>query len=145
MTAAAEQWESRMGNRYSKYHEEVVAVGAFDVGEYEQELSEAPHNAEVGSELWFENEHVRIWEVRIEPGERAPFHSHLLDYFWVVVDPSRAVVQFVDGTQRTVDYRVGEVEFSELPVPAVHSVENIGESVLRSVAVEFKVPWRARN
>jgi quercetin dioxygenase-like cupin family protein len=137
--------ENLMGNKYSKYHEEVVAVDAYDVRDYEGELAAAPQNAEVGSELWFENDHVRIWEVRIEPGERAPFHTHSLDYFWVVVDPSRAVVQFADGTQRTVDYRVGEVDFSELPVPAVHSVENIGESVLRSVAVEFKVPWRTHR
>jgi quercetin dioxygenase-like cupin family protein len=134
-----------MSTLYSKHLEVAVATGEFEVGDYEQELADAPHNAEVGSELWFENDYVRIWEVRIEPGERTPFHAHSLDYFWVCVDPSRALVQFVDGTSRTFDYKVGEVDFLELPEPAIHSVENVGESVLRSVAVEFKIPWRARK
>ena len=45
----------------------------YDKEEFGDELERAPTNHDVGTTLWFENEHVRVWEVRLEPGQRAPF------------------------------------------------------------------------
>jgi quercetin dioxygenase-like cupin family protein len=35
---------------------------------------------EVGQRIVLENEHVRIWEVRLEPGETIDFHIHYHPY-----------------------------------------------------------------
>ena len=54
---------------------EPLEQGSFDTDEYRHELDQAPANLEVGTALWFENDRIRIWEVRLEPGERGPFHA----------------------------------------------------------------------
>ena len=71
--------------------ENVVEEGRFDLSEYADELARAPGNHEIGTTLWFENDHVRIFEIRLEPGERAPFHVHDRTYFWTVVEPGRGM------------------------------------------------------
>ena len=52
----------------------------------------------LGTSLWFENDRVRVFEVRLEPGERGPFHVHDRTYFWTVVEPGRGRQRFADGT-----------------------------------------------
>lgn len=69
--------------------------------DYEAELESSPSNHDVGTALWFENEHVRVWEVRLEPGKRAPFHSHSQTYFWTCIDPGKGFQRFPDGTLST--------------------------------------------
>src|ERR1700730_19236214 len=44
--------------------------------------------AEVGTELLFENEVMRIWSMELAPGEESPYHLHTLDYVIVYVTPS---------------------------------------------------------
>jgi len=36
----------------------------------------------VGSELVSESDRVRVWMIRLQPGERIGFHRHVLDYFF---------------------------------------------------------------
>jgi len=50
-----------------------------------------------GYRLWFENEHIRVWEVRLMPGERGPFHAHTRRYFWTVVDAGSPPAAPADG------------------------------------------------
>lgn len=40
--------------------------------------------------LLSETDRVRVWEIRVAPGERIGFHRHVLDYFWAAVTPGRA-------------------------------------------------------
>ena len=35
---------------------------------------------EIGQRIVFENEHVRIWEVNLDPGETIDFHLHYHPY-----------------------------------------------------------------
>ena len=48
--------------------------------EFERERTN--NNPRVGTELLSENERVRVWIIRLAPGERAGLHRHVLDYFW---------------------------------------------------------------
>ena len=47
-------------------------------------------NGCVGSELLSETDKVRVWIIRLKPGERIGFHRHVLDYFWTSVTGGRA-------------------------------------------------------
>ena len=44
-------------------------------------------NGCVGNELVSETDKVRVWTIRLEPGQRFGFHRHVLNYFWTAVTP----------------------------------------------------------
>jgi mannose-6-phosphate isomerase-like protein (cupin superfamily) len=116
-----------------------MAEGTFDPAEFEGELEAAPENFDVGTALWFENERVRVWEILLQPGERGPFHNHTRNYFWTVVEASRGLQRFADGTFAIRDYEVGDTRFLEhTPEDSlIHDLENVGETPLRFVTVEL--------
>ena len=117
----------------------IVADGTFDPAQFESELRAAPQNHEVGTKLLFENERVRVWEVRLTPGERAPFHAHTRRYFWTVVDGGTGRQRSGDGILRVREYQVGETQY-QAPSPddaLIHDLENVGDAELRFVTVEL--------
>ncbi|HVR80048.1 MAG TPA: cupin domain-containing protein [Acidimicrobiia bacterium] len=117
----------------------IVEEGAFDRAEYTAELEAAPANLDLGTELWFENDRIRVWEVLLQPGERGAFHAHTTNYFWTVVESGRGLQRFADGTFIVRDYRPGETRYLEhTPETAlIHDLENVGETTLRFVTVEL--------
>ena len=118
---------------------ELVEQGTFDPAEYAEELAAAPTNHDVGTTVWFENQRIRVWEILLKPGERGPFHAHTRNYFWTVVEGSRGLQRFSDGTFAVRDYTVGETKYLEhTPETAlIHDLENIGDTDLRFVTVEL--------
>lgn len=114
--------------------------GTFSLDDFAQELAEAESNRQLGTALLLENDHVRIFEVRLGPGERGPFHVHDATYFWTVVEPGRGLQRFVDGSFVVRDYALGETKYlTHSPDdPLVHDLENVGETRLRFVTVELK-------
>ncbi len=118
---------------------EVVDEGTFDPAEFSDELAAAAGNFDVGTSLWFENDRIKVWEVRLAPGERGPFHAHTRRYFWTVVEPGTGRQRSPDGTFRVRGYEVGDTHYSEhSPAdPLVHDLENVGGTRLRFVTVEL--------
>ena len=118
---------------------ETVEEGRFDPADFADELDAAPANKQLGTSVWFENPRIRVWEVKLEPGERGEFHSHTTNYFWTVVEGSRGLQRFSDGSYVVRDYIEGETKYLEhTPDTAlIHDLENIGESTLRFVTVEL--------
>ena len=114
--------------------------GTYDASMYAQELRKATHNHDIGTTLWFENEHIRVFESRLEPEERAAFHIHDKTYFWTVVDAGKGLQHFPDGTWTTTDYALGDTAYRvHTPEqPLIHDLENIGDTTLRFVTVELK-------
>ena len=118
---------------------EVVDEGTFDPAEFADELAAAAGNLEVGTRLLFENDRLKVWEIRLAPGERGPFHAHTRRYFWTVVEPGSGRQRSPDGTVRRRAYELGDTQYSE-PSPAdpmIHDLENAGETTLRFVTVEL--------
>ena len=113
--------------------------GTFPLESFADELAGARMNREIGTSLWFENDHIRVFEVRLEPGERGPFHVHDHTYFWTVVEPGRGLQRSDDGTFVVRDYPLGETRYLEPTdtAPLVHDLENVGDTVLRFVTVEL--------
>jgi mannose-6-phosphate isomerase-like protein (cupin superfamily) len=119
--------------------DQLVEEGQFDPDDFASELAVADSNHDLGTKLWFENERVRVWEILLEPGERGPFHSHITNYFWTVVEGSRGLQRFSDGSYAVRDYEVGETKFLEHTeqTPLIHDLENVGTTPLRFVTVEI--------
>ena len=93
----------------------------------------------VGSELVSESDRVRVWMIRLQPGERIGFHRHVLDYFWSVSTDGKARAHVSDGTTVEHTYKAGETrhEVHAKGHYKVHDIENIGENDLNFITVEF--------
>lgn len=117
----------------------ILEEGTFDPAQFSDELARAATNLDVGTRLWLSNDHIRVWEVRLKPGERGPFHAHTRRYFWTVVDGGTGLQRSTDGTFKVREYRVGETSYSEHTAeqPMIHDFENAGETELRFVTVEL--------
>jgi hypothetical protein len=106
-----------------------------------EEFEAKQFNGYVGTRLLSETDRVRVWEIRLAPGERIGFHRHVLDYFWTAVTPGRArsfrrdgsVVEatYAAGDTRHLSYGRGEYD--------IHDLANIGDTDLCFTTVEFLV------
>ncbi|MFN2614305.1 MAG: hypothetical protein ABR552_05730 [Actinomycetota bacterium] len=112
--------------------------GTFDTPDFARELEGEPNFA-VGTRMLFENDTVRVWEIELAPGERAPFHWHTHNYFYVCVEPGRARTRFPNGYFAEGDEERGGVAYMEHTAeePGIHDLENVGEKTIRYVTVEL--------
>ena len=96
-------------------------------------------NGCVGTQLLSESDQVRVWVIRLQPGERVGFHRHVLNYFWTAVVPSRGRQNLMDGTTVEYDYYAGETRHETYGVGQfkVHDLTNIGNSEMVFMTVEF--------
>lgn len=113
---------------------------AFDPAQFATELDTVADNRAIGTEVWFENDHVQIWDLSLQPGERVPFHTHDHTYFWTVTDAGRVMQRYDDGTSRVVDVEPGHTNFLtyEGDECTVHDLENVGDTFFRCVTVVLK-------
>ena len=99
-------------------------------------------NACVGQTLVLENERTRIWHLRLGPGERFSFHTHVLDYFWTCISGGRARSHVANGSTFSIteyDLVAGSTKYTQYPNGAfkVHDLENTGDTELVFATVEF--------
>jgi Auxin binding protein len=94
---------------------------------------------DVGTKLLFENDRVRVWDLRLEPGESTPMHRHECDYLYVVVGDGELQRVAPDGTRATAARRCdGDVVFHAVENEYTHAAHNSGNSPWRNIVVELK-------
>ena len=90
-----------------------------------------------------ENDHVRVLDTRIGPGERTPVHTHRWPAAHYVVSWSDFVRRDADGAvlldtrAKDVSVAVPEALWGQ-PLPP-HSLENVGAAVLHIISTEVKL------
>ena len=98
-----------------------------------------PVSPSVGTKLLFENDRVRVWDLRLQPGESTGLHRHENDYLYVVIGGGRLQGRDADGASRAVqEMSDGDVRFRELDGPDIHEAINIGDGPWRNIVVELK-------
>jgi len=105
--------------------------------EFERERQR--NNGCVGSTLLSESDRVRVWIIRLAPGERIGFHRHVLDYFWTSVSGGRGRQHLQDGTTVEFTYQPGETrhETYGLGEHKVHDLKNLGGKEMVFMTIEF--------
>ena len=105
--------------------------------EFERE-SRNPNGC-VGSTLLSETDRVRIWIIRLAPGERIGFHRHVLDYFWTSVNGGRGRQHLMDGTTVEYSYFAGETRHETYGAGEykVHDLENLSSEDMIFNTIEF--------
>jgi quercetin dioxygenase-like cupin family protein len=105
--------------------------------EFERERQN--NNGCVGTRLLSESKRVRVWIIRLVPGERIGFHRHVLDYFWTSVTGGCGRQHVHDGSTVEYTYQPGETRH-ETYGPGefkVHDLENLGDKEMVFMTIEF--------
>jgi hypothetical protein len=97
-------------------------------------------NYQVGGRLLSETDRLKVWEIRLKPGERLPAHKHVLDYFWTVMTSGDSEQHTDDGTTRRVSYEAGMTRHYTFGPGQylMHDLNNVGTSDLIFLTVEHK-------
>jgi quercetin dioxygenase-like cupin family protein len=96
---------------------------------------------DVGQKLLFENQHVRVWEVRLEPGESIHFHFHYHPYLVVSLGGGENEIETIFGKKIPTDEPAGSFVFIDEMRP-VHRLTNTSRITYWSRLIELKsVTW----
>ncbi|MGP0029990.1 MAG: cupin [Acidimicrobiales bacterium] len=97
---------------------------------------------DVGTKMLFEDARVRVWEVRLAPGQQGDVHRHGLDHLLVQVSGDRiAVVPEPDSEGPFRDYFAADVvPGAVVPVTrgGVERARNVGQRPYLEIIVELK-------
>lgn len=118
-------------------HAEKSAWPPAIAAEFERERQN--NNGCVGTRLLSESERVRVWIIRLAPGERIGFHRHVLDYFWTSVTGGRGRQHVHDGSTVEYTYQPGETRHETYGSGEfkVHDLENLGDKEMVFMTIEF--------
>lgn len=93
--------------------------------------------AKVGPDIYkctFENERIRLCEVKFKPGASIGVHSHPPHLVYVSA-PGKLKITPKNGDPVEVDFTAGQTVWSP---PDAHSAVNVGKSELRGLVIELK-------
>jgi hypothetical protein len=96
----------------------------------------------VGSEVIFENDRVRIWHMRLAPGERSAVHKHELDNILIQISGDKIAAEPEPDTAGPYkDYIEGIVDPGltlYVEKGGIETAVNIGNETFFEVIVELK-------
>ena len=85
-----------------------------------------------------ENENVRVFDVRVKPGEEVGMHSHPAGILYYLSD-AKLKITYLDGKTEVREVKSGTAVWSEA---VTHAVENVGLTELHEVQTELKEQLR---
>jgi hypothetical protein len=95
---------------------------------------------DVANHVLFEDDNVRIWEMKLEPGEHSALHHHALDYYLIIF--SGDLVAGIPPKESGKDIFVAKIpeEGNTLPVPkgGTEWAYNCGDKLYHEHLVELK-------
>jgi hypothetical protein len=104
--------------------------------------AKSPPSENVGSRVLFENERVRVWDLRLQPGERLDKHIHRNDYFFII--ESGSLIRFAnpddESEYRDTQFTDGQISWVAVPTEGKvdNRLENIGDKLHRNYVIELK-------
>jgi mannose-6-phosphate isomerase-like protein (cupin superfamily) len=84
----------------------------------------------------FENEHVKVWEMVLEPGEASALHRHEYEYFFVVLEGESIDADFSGGKSIQIPVEKGKVIY--VPPGNTETAVNRSNVRYREILVELK-------
>ena len=83
----------------------------------------------------FENDRVRVLEIRIKPGAKVAMHSHPA-YVAYYLSTAKAKLTSPDGKSEEREFKAGDVEWHDAES---HEAVNTGNTEVHIIAVELKI------
>ncbi len=85
--------------------------------------------------LLMENEKVRVLDIRLKPGEKAPMHNHPNAHVVYVMNSTRFKLTFSNGKSNEVDLKAGQTMWMDA---GSHETENVGSGEGHNLVIELK-------
>jgi hypothetical protein len=96
----------------------------------------------IGTALLFENERVRIWEVKLAPGERGAVHRHDLDHVLVQIRGDRIAVESEPDSPTPwgpyFEAPISPGDFGYMKRGGIETAYNAGSEPYHEIIVELK-------
>jgi mannose-6-phosphate isomerase-like protein (cupin superfamily) len=67
----------------------------------------------VANHFLFENDRVRVWEMKLDPGEASEFHEHRLPYILCILEGEQIDADYPDGSTMSFPIEPGQVVYIE--------------------------------
>lgn len=98
---------------------------------------------DIGDRILLENDLVRVWEVRLEPGQTLDFHIHYHPYLVLSLSGGANEIETISGKRIATDEPAGSYVFID-EMREVHRLTNRSNVTYLSRLVEMKsVTWTA--
>ena len=98
---------------------------------------------EIGDKILLENDLIRMWEVRLEPGQTLGFHIHYHPYVVVSLGGGTNEIETISGKKISTDEPAGSYVFIN-EMREVHQLTNKSNVTYLSRLIEIKsVTWSA--
>jgi quercetin dioxygenase-like cupin family protein len=96
---------------------------------------------EVGDKILLENDLIRMWEVRLEPGQTLDFHIHYHPYAVISLSGGENEIETISGRRITTDEPQGSYVYIN-EMREVHRLTNKSNVTYFSRLIEMKsVTW----
>jgi hypothetical protein len=107
-------------------------------------MNEPDATTAVGSNVLFENERIRVWEMVVAPGETCATHRHVHDHLLLYAEPATIQAQ-VDGRPVIQHVEDGLVSYRAVGPSGLppHSITNVAPAPSRHFIVELLGPSAA--
>ena len=98
---------------------------------------------DIGDKILLENDFIRMWEVRLEPGQTLGFHIRYHPYVVVSLSGGENEIETIFGRKITTDEPIGTYVFIN-DMREVHQLTNKSNVTYLSRLIEMKsVTWTA--
>ena len=94
-------------------------------------------NGPIGSEVLFENDRVRVWDMRVAPRGKKPWHHHTMDYVIISVTGGKAEIENVQGHSHIANDKAGGVIWRD--AGEKHELRNLTDEPYQNILVELKL------
>ena len=91
---------------------------------------------DIATDVLFENDAVKIWNLIVNPGESSDWHLHERDYVTIVVEGAGLTVEYDDGTSEDSPSGPGTWRYHD--EHKIHRVVNNSDARYVNVLVELK-------
>lgn len=98
---------------------------------------------DIASKVLFENDRVRVWEMRLAPGERSDLHRHDHDYVMIQIEGDKMAAEFEPdsgGEWTGIDYVEGDISNGNVIYAKAGGMEtavNVGDETFYEIVVEL--------
>jgi len=99
-------------------------------------MTETLELGNVANHLLFENERVKVWEMRLEPGESSDLHRHTMDYVLCILEGESIDADRPGGGTEHYPMTPGQVIF--VPRGGTERAVNRSPTRFRELLIELK-------
>jgi quercetin dioxygenase-like cupin family protein len=90
----------------------------------------------IGTEVIFENDQVRVWDMKVAPGGKKAWHHHTMDYVIINISGGKIELENVNGHTIIADDKVGGVIWRD--AGEKHELRNLSGKPYQNILVELK-------